>query len=878
MDKQNRHVETIEKPKDDPFLRHLASTIDLGEQELTISKLKLRALEHARHMPISDDGSFPSPTEDYIYSQQAMPGKTNWLQVGPTCIRDSQSLSSYYYWPAYIPTSGSGRITSIVIHSKDRNVIYIGTALGGVWKTEDGGRNWIATSDYAASLAIGALVMDPNSPDILYAGTGEGNNAWSETIGRRNPRSYYGCGILKTTDGGKKWKLLGGIDNPFNGASFYRIAINPFNSSIIFAATSYGLFRSNTGGEDWERIKNGLPSDQNGPTNVTDVVMHPDDQNIIVYIAIEGNGIYKSSNATTTDPSWKKLTEGLPEIKPKFQGVSLTRLSLAISHSEPGTIYALGSSEYSLLDNENDETSPTSGVVEHPIESPPGSGHYWGHYIIDQCYYSTNWGDSWKQIPLPGLGSKISPNWQKNSIGAQGQYNLNIAVDAKHPGVIYLSGTSLWKGIRDNRTGRWDIKDIGLPIHPDHHAFAFDLTNPAVIYAGSDGGIYKSTNGGETWSDVINEGLCITQFEFIDQHPTSEAIIFGGTQDNGTLQYRNSPAFYFSGTGDGGFVSIDSYTPNTIIHQYTFHSLYISKVAGKRDTWIEIPVVDGKGNPPLCLMYAPFALDRENPKNIAFGSDRIFLDTNQGLNGWKIASGREKGKENSVPLPFLYKDPKGEKPAELVSAIKFVNSNLIYAATIFGKVYRIINDSDGWKARRIDTDLPSMYVWDVATMPDNPDTIVVVMGGYGSQKDIASNIWYGTMRKEGNPFHWDDISGSRDGKLPQIPISAVVIDDKNPDQIFIGTDIGVFKTSNKGKMWTRFSENLPTCAVNDMQLQSETRLLRIATYGRGIWERKLDTTSFRDVNLFVRNHLMDTGYFPSSSDPTFASFADPLPE
>ena len=137
--------------------------------------------------------------------------------------------------------------------------------------------------------------------------------------------------------------------------------------------------------------------------------------------------------------------------------------------------------------------------------------------------------------------------------------------------------------------------------------------------------------------------------------------------------------------------------------------------------------------------------------------------------------------------------------------------------------------------------LPPMYVWDVATMPDNPDSIVVVMGGYGSQKEIASNIWYGTMTKEGKPFQWEDISGNGEGKLPQIPISAVVIDDKNPDQIFIGTDIGVFKTSNKGKMWTRFSENLPTCAVNDMQLQSETRLLRIATYGRGIWERKLDT-------------------------------------
>ena len=162
-------------------------------------------------------------------------------------------------------------------------------------------------------------------------------------------------------------------------------------------------------------------------------------------------------------------------------------------------------------------------------------------------------------------------------------------------------------------------------------------------------------------------------------------------------------------------------------------------------------------------MYAPFTLDQENPKNIAFGSDRIFLDTNQGLNGWKTASDRE----NSIPLPSLYKDPNGEKPAELVSAISFVNSNLIYAATIFGKVYRIINDSDGWKASRIDINLPSMYIWDIATMPDNPDSIVVVMGGYGSQKEIASHIWHGTMRKEGNPFQWEDISGNGKESCPK---------------------------------------------------------------------------------------------------------------
>ena len=191
-----------------------------------------------------------------------------------------------------------------------------------------------------------------------------------------------------------------------------------------------------------------------------------------------------------------------------------------------------------------------------------------------------------------------------------------------------------------------------MPIHPDHHAFAFDNFNPSIIYAGSDGGLYKSNNGGETWSDTINEGFCIAQFEVIDQHPTSDAILFGGTQDNGTLQYRNSPAFYFSDYGDGGFVSIDKDNPNNVIHQYTNSSLYHSKEAGQIDSWKSIDVLDNENKPPPALFYAPFTLDQENSKNIAFGSDRIFLDKNQGLGGWKTQA----GEENSIKLPFLDKD------------------------------------------------------------------------------------------------------------------------------------------------------------------------------------------------------------------------------
>ena len=144
---------------DNPERRIRETTLDMLEEELPLSKLRLKALADAKNLPIDDEGTAQSPIEDYKYSQPGDPGKSNWLQLGPTAIPDGQTLSSYY--GGNIPGLVTGRITSIVIDPNDSKIIYLGSALGGIWKSTDGGRNWGAKSDYAPSLGIGALVMDP---------------------------------------------------------------------------------------------------------------------------------------------------------------------------------------------------------------------------------------------------------------------------------------------------------------------------------------------------------------------------------------------------------------------------------------------------------------------------------------------------------------------------------------------------------------------------------------------------------------------------------------------------------------------------------------------------------------------------------------------
>jgi photosystem II stability/assembly factor-like uncharacterized protein len=803
----------VKRLADNPLLRHRATMSDLfaKDKKLPLGELRVDALKHTSMM-------LPKvPFFEHKISGPPVSGASNWVQLGPTAIPDGQTLSTYYYpqFSRQRPSTATltGRVTAIIVDPTDPKIIYLGAAQGGIWKTIDGGRNWAPKSDNEISLAIGAIAMDPTNHLILYAGTGEGNYAGD---------SYYGNGVLKSKDGGNTWSLCG--NDTFSLARFSRLTVNPITPDIVFAAitssdnprVASGVYRSDDGGVNWTRMKRGLPSIRN--QGATDIVLDPTNPST-AFAAFYGSGIYKTSQANSVDPLWKKLN--VTGLNPN----EFSRISLGISQSSPQIIYAL------VADNSDDA-------------------------IINKFYRTIDGGNSWERIPLPGRAN--SSPWEDDSIGGQGFYNLNVAVAPTTPDIVYLSGVSLWKAVRNTATNKWTITDIGKPIHPDNHAFAFDPSNDLVIYAGNDGGIYKSKDGGNSWSDVINEGLCITQFEFMTQHPNSDALVLAGTQDNGTIQFRNNPAFYFSDYGDGGFTAIDPNDPNIFFHQYTNSSLYRSARAGKMESWKDIEYsLSGS----RCLFYAPFVLDQSNPKNIAFGADRIFLDANQGLSRWPV----------SIPLPNISSD--------LVSAINYVRSDLIYAGTDGGKVYCLTKEDNHWRARDIHAPpLPEgMLIWDVATQPGDMNTIIVVMAGFYSNDDYGGHVWRGSVPTTG-VASWVDISGKRgtQGRLPNVPVNAISIEEDNPQTMYIGTDTGVYRTNNGGLAWTPFNEGLPNCAVYDMRIHIPTRLIRIVTHGRGMWERKLDAHSMSDIDIFVRDNLMDTGRLTPSPINISAAFDDPL--
>jgi photosystem II stability/assembly factor-like uncharacterized protein len=766
------------------FIRYEETTLDrrIGQQERDekSSLIRIDAVKQARQMLLEDG--------EGLMAMAPVGNISNWVQLGPTAIPHGQTNSG-------ARVLVTGRVTSILIDPDNSDVIYCGTAQGGVWRSDNRGRTWVPKCDDEISLAIGALAMDPTDHLILYAGTGEGNFSGD---------SYYGSGLLKTVNGGQGWTLLG--ENLFAGARFCRIVISSSTPSNLFAATTAGLFRSTDSGQNWAALT-GPPLPGNAAA--TDVALDPHEPSIL-YVAFRNQGVFKTTTANNTKPAWTKLT---------IPATGIGRIALGISPSSPQTLYAL---------------------MAQPA-SP---------FNIDKFFVSNDQGANWAKIDLPG-----------GNIGGQGFYNINVAVDPTTPEIVYLSGVNLWRATRNAVNNSWDFARIGDNIHPDNHAFAFDPKDHLTIYTGNDGGIYRSTDGGVTWDDSINEGLCITQFEFMDQHPLTDAVIFAGTQDNGTEQFRNSPVFNHVYDGDGGFVVIDREEPWNIVNTYVRLTPNRSTQAGKFGTFSRLS--DGLSG--SALFYAPLTLDQTNSKNIAIGGSAVFLDQGQGALKWPSA----------VILPGA---------TGLVSAISYTNSNLIYVGTHLGEVYRLTRDGETWSATAIHrAPLPTQrWVWDIAPLPNFDNTVIVIFSGF-----LIPHVWQGVIGANGMTT-WTDVSGTGDGRLPDIPVNALVIDPDAPGKpnalgtMYIATDVAVFRTTDGGLTWARFSQGLPNCAVFDMKLYQDTvfsqslRLLRAATHGRGLWERRLDVSDLPDVDLYLRDNLVDTGRLSPSPSNVRAPFEDPL--
>ncbi len=550
--------------------------------------------------------------------------------------------------------------------------------------------------------------------------------------------SYHGAGMLRSRDAGKSWELLG--SDIFLGGHFSRIVANPKRPGLIYAATSRGVYRSADAGGTWVKLLDGC---------ATDIVINRQNPNSLIALLAHmsgdsRNGLYASTDAGN---SWKKLTADVPS-----DGLKLGRSQMGQCWSQPQVIYA-------------------------------------AMYAVSQSliglYRSNDFGKTWTRLPNcpPYCGGAA---WYDNYVG----------VHPTNPNIVFVAGNTTFRSMDGGETWTdctrsWNIGTV----HPDHHAFGFDLRNPPRLYLCTDGGIFRTIDNGDTW-EAVNTGLGTLQFVAVDVHPTDKNIAYGGAQDNGTSTRFDSNAWVNIIGGDGGTTLVNWKNPNIVYSEYIGLLIIKSIDGGKSYQWEKTKGLDMEG----ALFYAPFNLDPNDPDILVAGSRRVSRSTN-GAESWEPISPPLGGSVSAVSVA----------PG---------NSKVIYAGTTTGKVWVTPNTGKNWYD--ITKGLPRGYVSYVCIDPRSPRTIYVSLMGWSQQRIWKSTDAGGT---------WKDVSGD----LPGMPIRMIAINPRKPNTVYIATEIGVFVSETGGGNWKRLGRGLPSLPIFTIMVNTTTNYITVATHGRGAW-------------------------------------------
>jgi len=667
-----------------------------------------------------------------LFSAAAPPpiGGTQWQALGPTSI----------------PINGTsiGRIATVAVDPTNSNIVYVGGAQGGVWKTVDGGANWVPLTDKQCALAMGSIAIDPVDPDIIYAGTGEQNFSAD---------SYWGCGILRSIDGGTSWTAIGpaGLQSTSNWSQISRVVIapttagTPATTTLLVAAGAFystsirGLYRSTNGGANWNQTLSG---------SVTDLVLDPTNDSI-GYAAVSGQSVFKTTDRGAT---WTAVASGFPTS-------NVGRINIGIAPSAPATLYA---------GVHNASNSQLLGI-----------------------WKTTTGGTSWTQLSASGA-----------SCGAQCWYDMFIGVSPTNPDTVYFGGVSLYR----SANGGASFADITGSIHVDQHAIAFDPQDPATFYVGNDGGVYRSSTAGNSWTS-LNAGLALTQFyEGISLHPSDETIVLGGTQDNGTLQYTGAPAWSYVIGGDGGYTAIDQENPLTRYGETQWAPSSGYSGPRRSDGGGYNLKANGIALSDTAQFIPPLVMDPSHPTTLYFATRRIYKTINR-ADSWTAISGNLTSGTISAVAPA---------PS---------NAQVVYVGASAGQLYVTSDGGTNWNLRT--TGLSTRYVEDFAVDRADWQTAYVTLSGFGS-----GHVYRTTNAGQ----TWTDVSSN----LPDIPVNAVIVDPASRGIVMVGTDVGVFISSDSGATWTPLDQGLPNVAVFDIAYNPATGSLIAATHGRGMFALQLD--------------------------------------
>ena len=788
------------------------------------------------HLQAADKEAFMRAREEYIASMRGMPAfglKYNprlkalqelaeqeartpqidpafWTQIGPAPIPNGQTQA-----PA---SPVSGRTVAIAVHPTNPNIVYAGAAQGGVYRSLDGGASWTPIFDGAASLAIGALAIPATSPSTLFVGTGEPNGSAD---------SFFGVGLYRIDNADTTPILVGPIDplvttgipgtHAFTGRAISEILVHPTDPNTIFVSTYTGAAGNPAGSLGFDipplallgvyRSTNAMsasptytkltvttsgsvPPDTTGNARIRDIVFDPGDTNVLVAwvygpAAAGGGGIYRTTNALAPNPVFTQVVTSMTADTPA-----------ELTANRVGGITRMWAA-----------TGELNGRLRR----------------------STDGGATWS-APLAGGQNFCNP---------QCFYDIGVAAHPTIANNVHLVGSPALVHSRSTDGGD-TFTGFSAGLHVDSHSIEYAPSNPNVMYFGSDGGIWQSTDEGLTWIDRNNTSYHATQFQSIAIHPTDREFLIGGTQDNGT-EFRQPDATWIrTDGGDGGYSLIDQNATDLInVVQYHTYFNNTTSIGFARRLSANPPVggwstfgcpgFGGTNNGIICpaqsvLFYAPMALGPGNPQTVYFGADRLYRSTNMGTSMTEVSQILSPGALG--PITTI--------------AISPQNDNFRIAGTRDGKLFATTTGANPMTDHTTPA-MPKPHPLDpnqrraVARAvfdPTNSQVAYIAWGGYGL--GAGQHVWK-TTNLAGGGGSWFPAGNG----IPDVPVNSLVIDPGATNIIYAATDIGVYVTVDGGGNWVPYTTGMPRVTVFDLTFQNvpAQRVIRAATHGRGIWER-----------------------------------------
>ena len=689
------------------------------------------------------------------------------------------------------PGGMSGRVTAIDVVLSNPDIMYAGTASGGLWKSTSGGIKWAPIFDDEVTASIGSVAVQQSNPDVIWVGTGEGN-----------PRNSLngGYGVYKSLDGGKTWNAMG-LEQTRH---IHRIIIDPINPNTIYVGAigspwgeheERGVYKTIDGGKTWSKILFA-----NNKTGVADLVMDPNNPNKLIAALWEhkrdpwffnsggkGSGIHITYDG---GHHWKKITtkEGLPD-------GDLGRIGLAIAPNKPNIVYALVEAKKNGL------------------------------------YKSSDGGDHWEKV-----------NENMNEIGNRPFYYADLYVDPQNENRVY----SIFTYVNVSEDGGKSFEQL-MPaygvsngIHPDHHAWWIHPNNGNFMIDGNDGGLNITKDGGNSWRFVGN--LPVAQFYHISIDNEIPYNVYGGMQDNGSWR---GPAYVWRDQGirnsywqEISFGDGFDVVPDRDDSRYGWSMSqqgYVSRYDWQ--TGNNYTVRPTHPNPEVKLRFnwnAAINIDPKDNSTLYFGSQFVHKSTDKGET-WDIISPdlttNDPKKLKQHESGGLTMDATGAENHCTILVIEpsEVEPNMLWVATDDGRVHYTTNNGTEWiEVTKNIKELPKgSWITQIKASKTNKGEALLVANDYRRY-----NYTPYAYRTTNYGKTWKRIVDEQDVESYTL---CIVEDAKEPNLVFLGTDDGLYISIDAGNQWTKWTNGFPTVSVKDLVIQPREDDLVIGTFGRAAW-------------------------------------------